>query len=283
MTLEEGGKQDKIPCTVGILTLNCAGLLKKCLETVKDFAEVIVMDGNSTDDTLKVAREFGCRIERQFATQDPNQVIADFSEVRNRLLKMASYDWYLSLDSDESASPELASEVRKIIQEPQGVYLYNAPAKFVLNGRVIQYSSGYPGYEIYLVNLKKTDAHYVKSVHEVIDFDRTVHKLGNLKGSRHCFFSEVDTDFTIWKKKMANYIKMQIAMTEDKNFLYFLKWRIYKQLLMIAKALIKIAWVYIRHGFSETLPPRLEFQRVYFYVWLTGAYIADYFKKLFKR
>src|SRR3989338_3337245 len=125
--LEKEDKQDKIPCTVGILTLNCAELLKKCLESVKDFAEVIVMDGNSTDGTLEVARQFGCRIERQFSNTETNQVIADFSEVRNRLLKMASYDWYLSLDSDESASPELASEVRKIIQEPQGVYLYNAP------------------------------------------------------------------------------------------------------------------------------------------------------------
>jgi len=282
MTLEKEDKQDKIPCTVGILTLNCAELLKKCLESVKDFAEVIVMDGNSTDGTLEVAKQYGCRIERQFATQEPNQVITDFSEVRNRLLKMASYDWYLSLDSDEFASPELVSEVRKIIQEPQGVYLYNAPAKFVLNGKVIQYSSGYPGYEIYLVNLKETDAHYVKPVYEVIDFDRNKYKLGNLKGGRLCLFNEVDTDFAIWKKKMGHYIKMQIAMTDDKNFFYFFKWRIYKQLILIAKALIKITWVYLRHGFSETLPPRLEFQRVYFYVWLTGAYIADYFKKLFK-
>lgn len=273
---------EKIPCSVGILTLNCADNLRHCLESLKDFAEVIVFDGNSTDDTLKVAKEYGCRIAKQFVTDEPNQTIKDFAEVRNRLLDLCSYDWYLSMDSDESASKELVEEVREIIKNPKGIYIYYVSSKFVLNNKVIQYSSGYPGYEIYFLN-RKTGVRYDKSVHEVIRVDEKKHKVGYLKGPRLCLLFEVDTDFKLWKEKIGKYIEMEVNRTKNVHFFDFFKWQVLKQLVMIVKALIKITLIYLRHGFKETLPLRIEFQRIYFYVWLLLANITNYFKITFKK
>ena len=193
----------KIPCTVGVLTLNSQDRLAKCLKSLKDFAEVIVFDGNSTDKTLEIARQFeNVRVEKQFSTNEPNQKIKDYSEVRNRLIKLASYEWFYNIDSDEMVSKELVDEIRGIIISQPEILIYNVPSKFVLDGRVIQYSSGYPGYEIKFFNLK-TGAHYVKSVHEVIKFDSNVYRVGFLKSPRYELFGPEDTDFKIWQENFT--------------------------------------------------------------------------------
>ncbi len=50
---------DKIKCTVAVLTKNNEATLKRALESSKDFAEIIVVDGGSTDRTLDIARAYG--------------------------------------------------------------------------------------------------------------------------------------------------------------------------------------------------------------------------------
>ena len=46
----------KIKCSIGILTLNCEDTLARCLENLRDFDEIIVCDGNSTDKTIGIAK-----------------------------------------------------------------------------------------------------------------------------------------------------------------------------------------------------------------------------------
>jgi len=60
----------KIPASVGILTLNSGKTLRRALNSLTDFAEIIVCDGNSTDDTLEIAREYGAKIIRQYDSDD---------------------------------------------------------------------------------------------------------------------------------------------------------------------------------------------------------------------
>ena len=47
-----------ISCSVYIVTLNCAAWLEDTLNSVADFAEVIILDSGSTDDTYKIAQSF---------------------------------------------------------------------------------------------------------------------------------------------------------------------------------------------------------------------------------
>ena len=84
-----------IPCTVGILTKNSGLSLRRTLESVKDFLEIIICDGGSTDDTIAIAREYGARIvpqNKEFL--DTDGYIQDFSAVRNQTLAAATFDWY---------------------------------------------------------------------------------------------------------------------------------------------------------------------------------------------
>jgi len=51
---------DKI--SVVINTYNASKYLERSLEAVKDFDEIVICDMESTDDTLDIARKYGCKI-----------------------------------------------------------------------------------------------------------------------------------------------------------------------------------------------------------------------------
>ncbi len=44
------------------MTYNASQHLAEVLETVKDFDEVVICDMESTDNTLDIARKYGCKI-----------------------------------------------------------------------------------------------------------------------------------------------------------------------------------------------------------------------------
>ena len=77
--------KEKIPCSVSILTLNSANGLRACLESLKDFGEIIICDGNSTDDTRDIARSFGAKVIKQYDTDEPEtRCDMDKATVRER-------------------------------------------------------------------------------------------------------------------------------------------------------------------------------------------------------
>src|SRR3989344_7446677 len=112
---------EKIPCTVAVLTHNSAQTLARALESAKDFAELIVCDGASTDRTLDIARAYGARIIPQdTAFQDREGRISDFGAVRNQTLKASTQDWFFFLDSDEVLTSELVAEISSLIRANGG-------------------------------------------------------------------------------------------------------------------------------------------------------------------
>ena len=160
---------EKIPCTVEILTRNSAATLEQCLESVKDFAEIIVLDGNSTDSTVEIAKQYGCRVVKQYDTDEPNVVIKDYSEVRNKGLRLASYSWFMFIDSDEYLSGEAVEEIRLIVsdQNPE-VFVWWQPRKYILDGKVIDCATTYPNRQIRFFH-KERVKEFIRPIHERIE------------------------------------------------------------------------------------------------------------------
>jgi glycosyltransferase involved in cell wall biosynthesis len=158
---------EKIPCSVEILTHNSAATLPRALESVKDFAEVIIIDGASTDSTLEIARAKGARIIAQDpASLYPDGRIRDFAAVRNQGLEASTQPWFFFLDSDEYLSSELASAIREIsMHETTGAYWVNR--KYVLNDVVIECAASYPNRSMRLFAKESVRA-FRKKVHERI-------------------------------------------------------------------------------------------------------------------
>ena len=91
-----------------ILTLNEAANVTACLESVRGFDDVTVLDSGSVDGTQSLARDSGAMVlERPFDNWASHQNWA-MVNVPFR------HPWVFYLDADERMTPELASEVRAI-------------------------------------------------------------------------------------------------------------------------------------------------------------------------
>lgn len=90
-----------------------------CVASARQVAdEVLVADSGSTDGTLELTRELGCRIiEREYGTS------GDF---KNWAIPQAAHEWVFILDADERITPALANEIRTVLESPQqaGYWVY---------------------------------------------------------------------------------------------------------------------------------------------------------------
>jgi len=161
-----------IPCTVTILTRNSAAGLSLCLPGLEAFAEIIVLDGNSIDHTVDIAQAAGCRVLLQpdEALDDEGRLI-DYSAARNCAIKSATQPWVLTIDSDETVSPELVEELRTVLELPQpGADAFDVPFRYVIDNKVITSASTYPGRQIRVL---RSSLRYIRPIHEVVDVDST--------------------------------------------------------------------------------------------------------------
>lgn len=158
-----------IPASVFILTKNSGRTLRKTLESVKDFEDIVICDGGSQDATLAIAKEYGARVFGQSsACLDENGKIIDFSCARNECLSRTSRDWVLYLDSDEYLSADAAGEISGIANNPSpSFFVWRVPRKHVLNGEIIECSLGYPNSQTRFFHKARISG-FIKPVHERI-------------------------------------------------------------------------------------------------------------------
>ena len=90
-----------------IITLNEAGNIAGCLDTLSFCDERIVVDGGSTDETAKIAQGKGARVV--------SHPFEGFGAQKGFALSLATGDWVLSIDADERVTPALAQEIRNAI------------------------------------------------------------------------------------------------------------------------------------------------------------------------
>ncbi len=113
--------------------------LPRAVKSVKSLAdEVIVVDTQSTDDTVNVARKLGCKV---FTHKNTGIV----EPVRNFSIAKASGDWLLLLDADEEVTSQLADTINKLISSDQADY-YRLPRQNIIFGQMIKSSHWWPDY-----------------------------------------------------------------------------------------------------------------------------------------
>lgn len=146
--------------------------IRACIESVQAFAdEILIADSGSTDDTLDIVRDVGgCRIiEREYINS------ANF---KNWAIPQCAHEWVLVLDADERITPELATEIRKVLENP--------PAN--IDGYWIDRANHYLGYPIRhcgwnsdaVIRLFRRESRYeTRWVHAEVDLPST--RLDSLK------------------------------------------------------------------------------------------------------
>ena len=246
----------KIKATASVLTYNNQDTLKRCLDSIKEFDEIIISDGGSTDSTLKIAQAYNCKIIKQSAKGK----ITDFAKERNRLIKLAKHDWLFFIDSDESASKELIREVRKIVHhnKPGGVQFQ---FKVFFNQRIIKWYASYPGWRICLFH-KQTKAKFVKPVHEKLRF-KPEYKILSINAP---FYRHWNDEYVnnYWQD-MDYYLKL-----EEKNAKKFTDSDYWKSVLFYLKVItgrvIRVIYFRLFKPKTECMPIIVECNKIIYYL-----------------
>jgi glycosyltransferase involved in cell wall biosynthesis len=147
-----------------VLTRNESAHIADCLETLRFADDILVFDSFSDDDTVAVAQKAGVKvIQNSFE---------NYASQRNAALDAAKgqADWVLFVDADERVTPELASEVRAVMQKP-GYAGWKIPRHNYIFGKLTRSAGWYPDYQTRL--LKLGAAHYdpERQVHELVLLD----------------------------------------------------------------------------------------------------------------
>ncbi|MGQ0766940.1 MAG: glycosyltransferase family 2 protein [Gemmatimonadota bacterium] len=118
--------------TVVIAAHNEAADIPECIRSVAWADEVIVVENDSTDRTVALARELGATV-----MQHPFRTIG---LQRNAAISAARNRWILVVDADERAGPELAQEVGSLLAGPDaGVSALRVPRRNFFLGREIRH------------------------------------------------------------------------------------------------------------------------------------------------
>lgn len=256
----------KIPASVGILTLNSASTLPRTLESVRDFDDVYICDGNSTDGTPELAARYGTRVVKQAATDEPNVRITDFGAARTRCVNAGRYDWHLRVDSDEALSPEAVTEIRGIVADPNPKFLvYKMPRKYILRGKVIEQATTYPNRQMRFFNRQGIEG-YTKVTHERVVVKPGV-KIGLL---RECQYAPLPDNYAEYWKKFANGLKFDQKQTAN---ITFVKWTrgAFRLLLLSAVYFARLVAIRFRSGVKMPLRYELARQKYIFLAWWTAT------------
>ncbi len=101
--------------SIGMIVKNEERCLEKCLKALEPLrqaipCELVIADTGSTDKTKDIASKYA---DALFDFTWVN----DFSKARNAVIAKCSGQWFLSLDADETLTPELVEEIRKAVQD----------------------------------------------------------------------------------------------------------------------------------------------------------------------
>lgn len=105
--------------SVIIITKNEASRIRHCLESVKFADEIIIVDSESTDNTVEIAREYTDKV-----FQEP---WLGFGATKNNALAKATSDWILAIDADEIVSENLRIEIQTLLATTPKFNAYYIP------------------------------------------------------------------------------------------------------------------------------------------------------------
>ena len=154
-----------------LITLNEEVNLPRCLNSLKDLAdEIIVVDSGSTDGTAAIATEFGAR----FVVQEWLGYVGQ----KNKAISLAQNDWVFSIDADEVLSADLRDEVQALKYEgpPADIAGYDMPRCVCYEEQWIRHGDWYPDR---LVRLFRRAAGRFEGgkVHERLEIDGQIESL----------------------------------------------------------------------------------------------------------
>jgi (heptosyl)LPS beta-1,4-glucosyltransferase len=150
------------PVSAIVITKNEADAIADALKSLAWADEIIVVDAESTDSTVAIARQF---TERVYV-----RAWNGYVDQKNHAAALAAHDWIFSLDADERVTDDLSAEIRALLQSEPPVSAYRMPRVSFYLGRWMRTTDMYPDYQLRLYDRRhaKWDGLHV---HESVKVD----------------------------------------------------------------------------------------------------------------
>ncbi len=130
-----------VSLTCLVITKNEEANLPECLDSVRWANEVIVVDAESTDRTVEIARRY---TDRVFV-----RPWAGFGPQKNFGIDRATSEWILILDADERVTTELHRELQGCVERWKSGMptAYQVPRRNFYYGKWVRRAGVYPDYQ----------------------------------------------------------------------------------------------------------------------------------------
>ncbi len=144
--------------SVCLNTLNEEKYLTKCLNSIKGFAdEIVVVDMESVDDSVKIAKKFGAKVYE-------HKRLSYVEPARNFAIQKAKGDWILLLDPDEELQESLLDTLKEIVDKNSADYV-RVPRKNIVFNKWMEHARWWPDYNIRF--FKKKNVNWSDEIHSI--------------------------------------------------------------------------------------------------------------------
>lgn len=222
-----------IKLSVIVITKNEAANIAKCLESVSWADEIIVLDSGSSDETVEICKKFTSHV---FETDWQG-----FGIQKQRALEKVTGDWVLSIDADETISPELRAEIEHAIRQNQ-FDAFLLPRLSSYCGKFIKHGGWYPDY---ILRLFRREVGYFTNdvIHERVIVEGKTGKLtAPILHESYSDLSEVLEKVNSYSKLQAQKLAARGAKSSLSKAIFRAWWK------FIQTYFVKAAFLDGRHG-----------------------------------
>lgn len=191
---------EKLPISVAVITRNEEANIARCLGSLKWADEIIVVDDDSTDKTVEIAKNFTDKIVKRKMDIEGKH--------RNYTYSLARNEWVLSLDADELVSEGLACELQDLMKKDIAHAAFTIPIKAYIGDYWIRHGGWYPASKVRLFRKEKFKYEEVE-VHPRVFIDGSCGHLTKdivhySYRDFHDFFTSLNNQTTLEAKKWFN-------------------------------------------------------------------------------
>jgi len=194
----------RVKISAVIITYNESRNIRRTLSRLYWCDEIIILDSHSTDDTVEICKEFGCRV--YFKTFE------GYGAQKKYAVGLAKNDWVLCLDADEVLSDALIIEILSEFEKGPSCAGYQVPMNLVFLGKEFRY--GRESQRQFLRLFRKSRGGFTDAkVHEKIELNG---KIGRMKHPlQHFSYNNLGQ----WHEKMERYTTLgaEEAVKKGKN------------------------------------------------------------------